>query len=195
MICRLIGSRLRSHFRAREEMPDDEQIWGWIDECRDLLGALAKRRNLSMRDFAATLVGLASDGARTLVMHVGDGCAVVRDAQAKAWQAVTWPEQGEYASVTYFVTDDSRVRLRTVRPPYPIDAFCVFTDGIERLALDFKAQIPFAPFFKSMFPAVERLSAPGRDRTLSLQLSEFLDSPTVNSRTDDDKTLSLAVLK
>jgi hypothetical protein len=126
---------------------------------------------------------------------VGDGGAVGRDQSSGEWRILSWPEQGEYASVTFFLTDDPPARLRIYRPDYAIDALVAFTDGIERLALDFGKRSAFQTFFKNMIPAVERSEATGRDRALSEQLPAFLDSPAVNARTDDDKTLILAALK
>ena len=50
-----------------------------------------------------------------------------------------------------------------------------------------------APFFANMIRAVEGSSTIGRDDSLSRSLAAYLDSPTINNRTDDDKTLVLAV--
>jgi hypothetical protein len=75
--------------------------------------------------------------------------------------------------------------------PEPIDQIAVFSDGIERLALEFSSKTAHGPFFESMF-APMRDASPGRDRPLSRALQRFLDGPTVCDRTDDDKTLILA---
>jgi hypothetical protein len=67
----------------------------------------------------------------------------------------------------------------------------LFTDGIERLVLEFASQTPFAPFFDRMFvPFKDTLG--GRDRRISEQLRVLLESPMVCDKTDDDKTLFLA---
>jgi hypothetical protein len=126
---------------------------------------------------------------------VGDGSTVGRDQSSGEWRVLSWPDQGEYASVTFFLTDDPSARLRIYRPDCTIDALVAFTDGIERLALDFAARSAFQPFFKNMIPAVEHSRTSGQDQVLSEQLRAFLDSSAVNARTDDDKTLVLAALK
>ena len=53
-------------------------------------------------------------------------------------------------------------------------------------------QTPFARFFSTMAAPLPK--EPGKAHTLSSQLKAYLDSEAVNSRTDDDKTLVMAVL-
>ena len=53
-------------------------------------------------------------------------------------------------------------------------------------------QTPFARFFSTMAAPLPK--EPGKAHTLSGQLKAYLDSEAVNSRTDDDKTLVMAVL-
>ena len=64
--------------------------------------------------------------------------------------------------------------------------------GIERMVLDMATQTPFARFFSAMAAPLPK--EPGKAHTLSGQLKAYLDSEAVNSRTDDDKTLVMAVL-
>ena len=76
--------------------------------------------------------------------------------------------------------------------PASRESLAVFTDGIERLVLDFADLTPHEPFFSSMIIPVERSEKGGRLSGLSQSLHAFLDSDKVNDRTDDDKTLILA---
>lgn len=175
--------------------PDDGEVWNWIDLARDRIGAVARRWDLAPRDFATTVVLLISDGADTLVVHVGDGAAVVRTAATGVWEAVSWPAQGEYASTTFFLTDDGGPRVRIVRVALPVDRVAVFTDGIERLALDFAAERAHGPFFSGMSDPVAAAGVSGWNVPLSRKLGDYLASPAVNARTDDDKTLILACLR
>jgi len=108
------------------------------------------------------------------------------------WESLSWPDSGEFAGTTYFVTDDAGARLRISRSSQRLDAIAVFTDGIERLALDFAQSKPFAPFFDGMMRPLAGVQIQGRSSAISEKLGSFLASETVNSRTDDDKTLILA---
>jgi hypothetical protein len=65
----------------------------------------------------------------------------------------------------------------------------MMTDGLQRLALDFRTQAPHEPFFSPLFKALR--SAPVAE-DLAVPLRQLLSSSSVNERTDDDKTLLLA---
>ena len=52
--------------------------------------------------------------------------------------APSWPYHGEYASTTVFVTDDPPPSTSVIRHANPISAISVFSDGLERLALDLR---------------------------------------------------------
>lgn len=188
-------TQARRHFSNSVELPSDADIEAWFDVTRDLIAAVAMRRSLELRNFAATSVCVFSNGSHSVIAHVGDGCAVLREAISGRWIAPSWPQHGEYAATTYFVTDAESLQLRITRPETAIEAFAVFSDGIERLALDFAALEPSHKFFDKMAAPIRASAGRGRDANLSRSLKTYLGSPTVNSRTDDDKSLVLAVLK
>jgi hypothetical protein len=191
LITRTISLALREHFELTANLPTDDEVWSWIDQARDLLARAANARRATPRDFASTMVLMVVSGQDTLTVHVGDGSIVVR-ATTGEWRALSWPESGEYASTTYFVTDDPAPRLRIERHRTDFDGAAVFSDGIENLALDLGARVPHEPFFRSMIAPVDRELRPGRMRDLSDALGGFLDGPRVCDRTDDDKSLIVA---
>jgi len=82
---------------------------------------------------------------QVLALQIGDSALVAR--KAGVWEAICWPENGEFASTTYFVTDDPEVRLHTYRFDREHDAFALFSDGLESVALEQATQQPFARFF------------------------------------------------
>jgi hypothetical protein len=193
LICRTLTVCARQHFSSIDELPTNELLEGWLNHGRDLINIAASRRNLSPRDFAATLILLISSGLESVVLHVGDGCAVVKEEDTNTWIAPSWPYHGEYASTTAFVTDEPSPNTCIVRHLKSISAVSVFSDGLERLALDLKARQPFAPFFEKMIAPVVGSASMGKDTDLSSKLDAFVGSDSVNSRSDDDKTLVLAV--
>jgi serine/threonine protein phosphatase PrpC len=194
VICRILSSAVREHFEQTSSLPDDESIWNWIDHARDRLGVAAERKEVRRQAFASTLVMMLAAPQEIAVIHVGDGAAVARDISG-GWHALSWPQNGEYASTTYFLTDDPSPRVRITRTDALYDAYALFSDGIEDLALDQKAAIAHEPFFRSMIAPLDRSPADGRDKSLSESLAGFLDSARVCDRTDDDKSLILISLK
>jgi protein phosphatase 2C-like protein len=173
----------------------DELIRSWVADARDRVATAAKKRDKLARDFATTMICVVSDGMETVVAHVGDGCAVVQDASDRAWHALSWPSHGEYASTTFFVTDDPQPKLIIRRYSQPISAIVAFTDGLERLALEFATEKPHAPFFDAIIGPVAASSVVGRDGALSAALARYLDGDAINARTDDDKTLLVAAYR
>jgi Protein phosphatase 2C len=182
-----------AHLRANQciETITKELVLDWLDNVRDHIFRSAEERAITPRDMAATLVGAIVFSERAIVCHVGDGACVLRKKEESEWQVASWPAHGEYASSTYFVTDDLEPNLQFNALEGDFNEIAIFSDGIERLALDFVNGNAFAPFFVPMFAPLTALG-PGRDRRLSLSLRKYLDSPRVLERTDDDKSLILA---
>jgi hypothetical protein len=178
-----------SHLRLGTRKHDDN-IWSWVDAARDRIGIAAEKRGKTPRAFAATLVMLVATRNAALTAHVGDGAVVARLAD-QSWQTLSAPENGEYASMTYFVTDDPAPRLRVTRFADAYTGFAVFSDGVENLALDHKTYAPHAPFFRSMLNPLDKDEGDGKSAKLSTALAEFLRGPRVCDKTDDDKTLLL----
>jgi len=97
--------------------------------------------------------------------------------------------------MTSIKTYDPSPKPRIKRYVCSIDALATFTDGLERLALDFVNSRPHVPFFDGVCRPLREGATAGHESGLSTQLKEYLNSPAINARTDDDKTLVLAVRK
>lgn len=193
--CRILSLRAKSWVTSTGAIPSPSDIAVWIAETRLAIDTAAKNVGCIVGDFATTVVLAISDGISTITAHIGDGAVVVRHAGCTAWQYLSWPESGEYAATTYFLTD-ARPRLRIcVVEGIAIDRLALLTDGLERLALDFSSRTAHARFFEAMFAPLASSATRGRDARISDQLARFLNSDVVNARTDDDKTLILAALQ
>ena len=166
-------------------------IRSWIDEIRDKIGLAAQDRNSEPREFAATMVAAIVSDRNAVVAHIGDGACVVRRRDQTEWEVPSWPAHGEYASSTYFITDDPEPSLQFTTIAEPISEIAIFSDGLERLALDFTAFRASEKFFDPMFAPIS-VERTGRNRALSKTLRTFLASPKITARTDDDKSLLLA---
>lgn len=191
LTCRTISEGARLHFSQTQSPPTDDDLWSWIDHARDRIFQSSQKLGTSPREFAATLVAVIAMPAETLVLHVGDGAAVIN--RENQWSVPSWPAHGEYASSTFFVTDDPTADLRITRLPYSIDGSAIFSDGIERLVLRFADQTPSASFFDKFAATVHSAGSPGSNPRLNASLKQYLDSPAINERTDDDKSLIIAV--
>lgn len=193
LVSRSLTVEIRSYLAKQDSLPTAALVEEWIDAARDRLFAVAQRRGKVPRDFAATLLCVVSDANNAVIAHIGDGCIVIKEEATGSWTAPIWPDHGEYASTTSFVTDEPTAQLRFNHYAGSITALALFSDGLERLALDLTNYKPFEPFLNGMHRPLLGISEAGRSKEMSKRLKDYLNSPPVNSRTDDDKTLILAV--
>jgi hypothetical protein len=163
-----------------------------LEEVRRDLSDEADLLGLETRDLACTmLVALVAPG-RVAFWQIGDGAICFREDSSDTFKFAFWPEKGDYANVTYFVTD-VRAQDHLDADYYDINVadLAIFSDGLERLALDFATGEAHTAFFNGLFPHVRVLDE-GLSGEMSSQIAAFLGSERVNKRTDDDKTLILA---
>ncbi len=153
---------------------------------------MAMELGLKIREFACTLLVAIVSSHRAAFWQVGDGAICFRLRSQDIFQYAFWPEKGDYANMTFFVTDaKAEEHLEFDVTCGEIVELAAFSDGIERLALDFAAGAAHSAFFNGLFPHLRTLE-PGCSTRVSAQLAGFLGSERVNRRTDDDKTLILA---
>lgn len=120
--------------------------------------------------------------------QVGDGAWVLQTEDGLS--AATWPVTGEYANQTKFITsDDTAGHLVFHVTRKRLLAVAGFTDGIQSLALNYTGRNVHQPFFERLFAPVHKATDTG---SMDADMAAFLDSPQVNNRTDDDKSLVLA---
>lgn len=197
-VCHFLKERILRHLKKKASLPSQEQLRQWVLAARETISTLALQAGdgLSIRDFACTLVLFLGNSRHQLSAHIGDG-AIVTCGEDDRWQCFSEPHHGEYAATTYFLTDDEP-KIRIKQSKAKIKAVCVFSDGIEALALDLKKNEPHQPFFSILAAPLKRsffTKRVGCDKILSEKLGALLESNRVCSRTDDDKTVILALVK
>jgi Protein phosphatase 2C len=163
-------------------------ILQWYEKARRRLSLEACVCNKDLRDFACTLLTAIVSDDTGIFSQIGDGVIVIREGDC--YQAVFWPQSGEYANTTYFLTGaDFGERLTFRSLGQRVDELALLTDGLQPLALHYASRAVHAPFFVPMFQSLrQNLNA----EELEGPLRQFLNSQPVNDRTDDDKTLFLA---
>jgi hypothetical protein len=151
---------------------------------------------LSPREFACTLLGAVVSQDRAAFFQIGDGAIVVSNrAEADDYGWIFWPQHGEFANQTNFVTQDDALEvLEFELGERSVDEVAIFTDGIERLVLDLQEKTAHAPFFRTLFGWVAKTepAAVNEEIPTSEVMGRYLGSKQINDRTDDDKTLILA---
>ncbi len=166
-----------------------ELVLLWYHQARQELLRQATALNAHPRQLACTLLLAVVAPQGALFAQLGDGAIVYHDGSQCC--PVFWPEAGEYQNATYFLSDEAfREHVQMKYMPERIDQLAMFTDGLQMLALNYSEKSAHQPFFTPLFRALREAE---NHLDLSIPMRAFLDSKDINSRTDDDKTLVLAV--
>ena len=130
-----------------------EDATGWLQRVRSAIQDYADAQECGVEAFHATALLAILGANRSVFVQVGDGGWVVEDAGG--FHAATWPQTGEYANVTIFVTSSNaldQAQFRVVEGP--ARAVAGFTDGVQGLCLDLAARCPHSPFFSRVFTSL-----------------------------------------
>jgi hypothetical protein len=145
-----------------------------------------------LSDFATTLLLVAMTPQRLVALQLGDGAIVVRRSN-DVLETLSTPGHEEYINETHFVTDPDYLAVAQyiIEPTEDISGLAMLTDGLQMLALELAQHKAYPPFFLPLFTFAAQ---PGKAETeLSSELEDFLATDRISQRTDDDKTLLLAV--
>ena len=195
-----LGSRLaveaaQAAARAEVEAGAPEDAEGWRPLMERIVRAARARLEApeqgEMRELATTLLGVIWTPGHVAALQVGDGW-IVSEA-AEGMRALIPPVKGEYFNETVFLTSSGfaeRARYEVI-PASDVSGIAVLTDGLEMVSMDLADGAPHEPFFRPLF---ELARDPDEDtEAQEREIHEFLRSDRINARTDDDKTLVLAV--
>jgi len=158
--------------------------------------AMAQEMGVNRSDLATTLILVVASPDFVRAVQIGDGAVVVKNTKGNL-TCLTTPINGEFANEVPLIGCAPAIYVQMGSLPqmpedvYHLKSIAVFSDGIQRLALKLPQGEPHPPFFTPLFERLECLAEPEMEELLRA----FLDSPRVNARTDDDKTLVTAVFQ
>lgn len=159
--------------------------------CRQALNALcAKAEEIGANppDLACTLIVVVASRNFVFAGRVGDGAVVLQNENGNL-VCLTTPTNGEFANETILMGRAPTMDVQIGSfADFRLKSIAVFTDGLQRLALRMPQCVPHDAFFQPLFERLQCMTEPDMDNFLK----EFLDSPRVNTRTDDDKSIVTA---
>lgn len=163
----------------------------WIKYFQTKVTEKAKEKDKEIREFASTLVGAVIGKNCGIFYQVGDGGAVFSTTgEAESYRFGVESADAEYVNMTDFLTDETAAEsLRFARIEEPIEDLILFSDGIYSVAVDYQNNSPHEPF---LVPMIAPLRNNPEANGLNAKLENFLASPKLNEKTDDDKTIVLA---
>ena len=188
--CQIIQSLVAQHLEDQPDLIPIEryQAIAWYERVRTELDREASELSVPVRQLACTLLLAIISETGAAFCQIGDGAIVIRDAADL--RPVFWPQSGEYANTTNFVTS-GRIEhdLNFEWLSGPIDDVAMFTDGLQSVALNFATQQAHQPFFAPLLDSLRKHPNPSE---LDGPMQSFLESKSLAERTDDDLTLILA---
>jgi len=160
---------------------------------RSRLVSLAAKLDTSVRECACTFLNVLTFPDGVVTVKVGDG-AIVLDL-GDGYEVASKPMSGEYANTTWFITDpEENLHGEGIVYEVPAMRVAVFTDGLQRLALDAMLLQANPIFFGRRF-ATLKAALPEQEEQLNPALKAWLASEGINRHSGDDKTLVLALLR
>ena len=195
LACYVLGESVRSLVRRGGGIDDVDREFAEsvVDRFRLVADCVAQLTGHDKRDFACTLLACFVGNDRSAFMQLGDGAIVIaRPETPGQYDYVFWPQQGEFANETAFATGShAEDDLQFYVHEGPVEEVALFSDGLQNLVLDYQSRMAHSNFFRPMFHSVRRAGV-GYSRRLSNALADYLSSPDIHARTNDDKTLVLA---
>lgn len=182
----------------KSEAPGDRQTWKplvtrAVEAAREELVSHARARQISVRDLACTLICAIVTDDQLVFGQVGDGAVVSQDDSGFVHTVIA-PSRGEYANETSFIVEaDALDTMNVAWFSGRTQALFLTTDGLLRLLFALPSYTPHAPFFGAMMRFVGSADAHTETSEIEANLAKFLESDRVNARTDDDKTLVIAL--
>jgi hypothetical protein len=167
--CRAVQELIADKLRDQTDLLPitREEAISWYEHVQAEILREAESRSVPIRQLACTLLVAVIGGAGAAFCQIGDGAIVIRD-QGEL-RPVFWPQSGEYANTTNFVTSSR-----------------MFTDGLQSVALNYATRQAHQPFFTPLLDALRQHEAPAE---LLGPMQSFLESKNLTDRTDDDLTL------
>lgn len=169
----------------------DSLIRETLQTVQNAIAAEAQTRDVAVRDLATTLILAIATPQFVAVAQIGDGAAVIQDAEGQLI-ALTCPQQGEYANeTTFLISPDALNSAQIALWTGTATHIALFSDGLQRLALKLPEGTPHLPFFSPLFRFVTDMQD---ELSAKQELVTFLRNPRITERTDDDLTILLATL-
>lgn len=165
-------------------------ILNWLEEVKTQIFIRAKNEDLNPREFACTVLVAIVGVSNSIFFQVGDGAIIISEAPNDDYFCIFWPQHGEFANQTNFIIQENLQEiLEFEHSQNQINRIALFTDGIERLVLDFSDKSVYPPSMNSIFEWLQNDTQSNLTESQSSALNAFLNSSFINSRTDDDKSL------
>lgn len=164
----------------------------WIEYFQAKIRETSRADEQTIREYASTFLGAVVGTREAAFFQVGDGGIVVSESgSAGSYGFAVEPSDALYVNMTDFLTDETAAdHLKFKLFEKSIEDLILFSDGIFPVAVNYQTDQPHEPFLMPMIAPLK--NGNGNLSNLNEKLENFLASPKINEKTDDDKTIILA---
>lgn len=156
-----------------------------LDYCLAALQRKARRLKCTPDDLACTLLFVAHQQGRYLSGHLGDGF-IARLSETGGVDALSHPDNGEFANTTVFVTDPTAPRrLRIARGEGPV-GFAIMSDGTAESLYQKASRTPAAGAIQKLLNWNAALPRGEMEKILAANLEQAFAK-----RSSDDCSIAL----
>jgi hypothetical protein len=157
---------------------------------RNALERESSRTQLPLRDYACTLLIAVVEPESWYSMHIGDGTIVGLYTQHSA-KTLSIAENGEFInSTTPITSDDYQSHMRYAHGHELLAGVALLSDGVTPMCINYKTGNAYDGFFR---PLQTWLADAPQLSGIDESLKQFLDTPKMRQKSDDDMTLVLAL--
>ncbi|MEK7832591.1 MAG: PP2C family serine/threonine-protein phosphatase, partial [Acidobacteriota bacterium] len=120
-------AKVKTHFDGGGSL---EQLTGgfienWIAAFQQTAASWAGD-GATIQEFACTLLAAVIGNEQAIYFHLGDGAIV--ESENDLYRCASWPQQGEYANTTHFLTDaDAASKIVVELKNYQVDEVALLT--------------------------------------------------------------------
>lgn len=184
---------IRSLYRHESEDKPEQLTADLGKACgaaRRSLVALAKRKQIPLRDLATTFLIAVVRRGYTAAAQIGDGAIVCSLKDHDHIEPLTTPVHGTYINETVFLTQENygkHLQLKVVEGE--ARHIALFSDGFEPVAIKYATGQPNTALFEGLFKFMRDVSS---ESIRQEAVSKLLNGKRIAERSDDDKTLLMA---
>ena len=147
---KIVTESFMRHFKTA--MIDKSFVLKWRQEVCGEMQQAADAEGLSLRDLACTILGAVVGEESAIFFQIGDGAIVYAKMGEEKYREVFWPQHGEFANQTNFIVQENAGELlEYAEIKGRVAQIALFTDGMERLILDFSQRRVHSPALQPIF--------------------------------------------
>jgi len=149
----------------------------------------SRDQNIDIRELSCTLQIATQTGDKYTLAKVGDGNMIVI-AQDKVETPFPDPING-FVNHTHFITQaDWRTHFQTASYEF-LDCIFLQTDGVDPISILPESGNPYSPFYLALHLMLSKKSHEASEAVLC----DLLNSQSIKKRSNDDKSLIVAITK